>query len=139
MKVIDAENMIVGRVAAYAAKQALLGEEVKVVNSSKAVMTGSKSQILERYKQRSQRGRPTKGPFYPKQADRFVKRIIRGMLPYKQAKGRAAFDNIRCFSQVPEELKEQEIIKVKGAEVFKVPNIKYITIKEICRSLGGKE
>ena len=40
--IIDAKEAVVGRVAAYAAKQAMLGKEVKVINAEKAIMSGSK-------------------------------------------------------------------------------------------------
>ncbi|MCD4666255.1 uL13 family ribosomal protein, partial [archaeon] len=85
---INAENLILGRVATYAAKKALMGETVNVVNCDKIIITGSKKQILDRYLARIHKGsRPTKGPFFPKTSERIVKRTIRGMLPYKQYKG----------------------------------------------------
>lgn len=139
MKIYNAENMIAGRLATFVAKDALLGEEIAVVNSDKAVMSGDKKFILDRYKERATRGRPTKGPFYRKSSDRFLKRIIRGMLPYKQAKGEAALKRIKCYVGVPPEFEGKEMIAVEKANVDKLPNFRYITMKEICKSLGGKE
>ena len=47
--IINADGLITGRLASYAAKQALLGEKVDIINSEKACITGSKPQILEKY------------------------------------------------------------------------------------------
>ncbi len=43
--IINAENGSFGRVASFAAKQALLGNEVTVVNSEKAIITGNKKML----------------------------------------------------------------------------------------------
>lgn len=138
MVIIDAQDMIVGRLAAHAAKQALLGENVEVVNCENAVMSGNKNTILAKYKNKRAIGRPTKGPFYFRSPDRFVRRIIRGMLPYKQPKGAAAFKRVMCHVGVPEQFKDQEIKKVEKAHSDKLPTYKFITIKDICKSMGGK-
>ena len=54
--IIDASDMILGRLATYVAKKALLGEKVDIVNCEKAVITGNKKSIFEKYKQRNERG-----------------------------------------------------------------------------------
>lgn len=70
--------------------------------------------------------------------DRFVRRTIRGMLPYKQPKGVAAFKKIRCFMGVPDKFKDiPSNEKIKGTT--QLPNFKFITIGELCKSLGGKK
>src|SRR3989338_7077780 len=103
--IIDATNLILGRLSTYAAKQALRGNEVIIINSDKAVITGAKENILARYKRKliDLVGNPFHGPFRSKRPDLFIKRTIRGMLPYKGAKGRAAYDRIRCYLGVPVE------------------------------------
>jgi len=44
--IIDATNLIAGRLATFVAKKALLGEEIEIVNSEKAVLTGKKSDLM---------------------------------------------------------------------------------------------
>ncbi len=136
--IINAENLILGRIATFAAKNALFGEEISIFNCEKALMTGDKKQILAKYRQKNQMGKPQKGPFIPKRADRFVKRTIRGMLPYKQEKGRNAFDRIKCYIDVPEEFKDKKTEIIEKANIVKVPNLKYITVGDICKSIGAK-
>lgn len=136
--IIDANDMVLGRVATFAAKKALLGEKVNIVNCEKAVMTGNKETILAKYRQKRERGRPTKGPFIHRRSDMFVRRAIRGMLPYKQAKGKDAFQRVMCYMGVPEEFKEKDLVKVEGAETTKLPNLKFTKVEEICKFMGGR-
>ena len=50
--IINAEGLIIGKLATVAAKHALIGEKVDVVNCEKACITGSKRDILEKYKKK---------------------------------------------------------------------------------------
>ena len=129
--IIDAKNQIIGRVATFAAKKAMLGEQVTLLNCEQAVITGSKADIIARYMQRIARGQPGQGPYISRRADMLVKRMVRGMLPYKKERGKAALSRIRCYIGEPEEAKG-EAVTVKGAETSKLQNFKYITIKQLC-------
>ena len=134
--IIDASDMILGRLATYIAKKALLGEKVDIVNCEKAVITGNKQSVFEKYKKRNERGsRPTKGPFIPKMPDRFVRRCIRGMLPYKQEKGINAFKRVMCYIGMPDEFKDKKIEVIQDCNVSKVPSLKYVYVNEICNSM----
>jgi|ETNmetMinimDraft_2_1059921.scaffolds.fasta_scaffold30542_2 large subunit ribosomal protein L13 len=138
MIVIDAKNLILGRLGTFVAKQALLGEEVKVVNCQDAVIVGTRRVILAKYKQKEEMGVPKKGPFQPKTPDRFVKKSFRGMLPYKKTHGREAFERIRCFRTIPETLKKEKITTLDKFNVLKTTNINFLKIGDICKYLGGK-
>ena len=133
---IDATNLIVGRLATVAAKKALLGEVVNIVNCEKAVVTGNKKSILLAFKRKRDMGIPSKGPFFPRSPERIVKRVIRGMLPYKREKGMKAFKRIKCYVGVPEDIKNLETIK--EANVSKMPNLKYLKLEEISKYLNQK-
>lgn len=135
MIVIDATNLILGRFATFAAKQALLGEEVRVINAEKAVISGTKAKTIEDAKVRRNRGTPAKGPFIPRVADRYVRRTIRGMLPHRQAKGAEAYKRVLCYVGVPEEFKDVTPTKVQQAEANKLPNLKFTTVGEVIRNL----
>lgn len=135
--IIDATDLIAGRLGSFVAKKALQGEKIEIVNCGDAVITGSRSAILEHYKERWERGTPRWGPFFYKKEDRFLKRLIRGMLPYKQEKGRKAFERIRCYIGVPAEFNGKKFESVPGAHVSKMQNLKYMRVKEICEAFGG--
>lgn len=132
MIMIDAENLILGRIGTYAAKQALLGEEVIIINCEKAIVTGKKSEVIADYRTKKQRG-THKGPIYFRNPERFVKRSIRGMLPYKKEKGAKAFKKIMCYNGVPEEYKDKETIKLEQADIKKISNTKFIEVGKLCK------
>ncbi len=138
MMIINAENMILGRLATEAAKKALLGEEIIIINSDKAIVSGKKKEVIARYKQKYARGVPSKGPFILRSPDRLVKRTIRNMLPYKTPRGREAYKRIKCYVGVPAEYEGKETISV-GKKKEELANNYYVTIREISKNLGGRE
>jgi large subunit ribosomal protein L13 len=140
MKTYNGEGMILGRLAARVAKDALLGEEVNVVNCEKIVISGKKTKTFADEKQRrARKGYPLKSAKHVRLSDRYVRRCIRGMLPWKQSRGKDAFKRIMCYKGIPENLAGKELIKIQDSSVKKLPNLKYVTIAEICKQIGGKE
>lgn len=136
---IDAENAIIGRIGAYIAKRALLGDTIKVLNCDKAVFSGPKENTIAKYQHAmNYRGRPAKGPFYSRMPDRFVRRIIHGMLPHKKLRGCMAYDRVMCYIGIPEEFKNQKLIKVEQADASRLKTLKKATISEVCKALGQK-
>ena len=129
--IINAENAVLGRMASYAAKQALLGKEVIIVNCDRAVVAGNEKEIIGRYKIKRRRGGSgLKGPLISAVPKKIVKRTIRGMLSYKQERGRSALKRIRCYDGIPKEYEGKEMIKAKGKSGM--------SIKKIAGLLGGK-
>ncbi len=136
--IIDATDLILGRMAAFVAKKALLGEKIDIINCENAVITGSKEFILSKYKQTRSRGVPLKGPYYPRMPDRFVRRAIRGMLEYKKPRGRKAFERIMCYISIPENFKDKKAETIEKANISKIPSLKYMRVGELCKLLGAK-
>ncbi len=138
MKIINGENLVLGRVASRVAKAALLGHEVALLNCEKLIITGSKSNIMaHQHSMAERKGKPEKGLFYETRADRFVRKVIRHMLP-KNARGLTAYHKIKCFIQVPEALKASPAETFEADNLNKLPNIKYMTVGDVCRRMGGK-
>ena len=137
--IIDATDLVLGRMGTVIAKTALLGGAVDIVNCEESVILGSKNEILEKYKRNNQRGIPAKGPFFYRKPDMFVKRSIRGMLPYKKERGMKAFKSIKCHIGIPENFKNQKIETVDKANIIKNPSeriVNYTKIKDICMYFG---
>ena len=129
--IIDGENAILGRLASYAAKQALLGKSVIIVNCEKALITGRRRSVINNYKElRGRGGSSLKGPHFPKDSFRIVKRTIRGMLPYKQQRGLTAFKNILCYNSVPKELES-----VKKITLVRELKTKTMTVGEVSKEI----
>lgn len=136
--IIDANNLILGRLASFAAKQALLGEKVDIVNANNTVIIGDKRIVFARYKQKIDRGDPHHGPNFPIRPDRILKRTIRNMLPHRKYKGLKAFKNIKCYLSVPENMNKSEMITVEQAKL-KSTTLKYISLKELVYLLTSKK
>jgi len=134
--IINAQDTVLGRLASYAAKQALLGNKVEIVNCEKAVITGDRKDVFERYKARSSPRDVTHKPIVYKMPDMFVRRVVRGMLPWKKTRGREAYKKIFCYVGIPEHLKDKEIINLGNANINKLKNLKYIYVKELSSYLG---
>ena len=130
--VVDARDCILGRVASQVAQRALDGERVAVVNAERAVITGSEEDIMEVYRKRDAVG-SDKGPQYPKRPDRIFKRAIRGMLPYKETRGREAFENVRVYVGNPYD--DAEVLE--GTSLDRLSNIKFLSLGEVSENLGA--
>ncbi len=137
-KVIDGTGLILGRLATKVAKLALMGETIHIVNCEKIVITGNKYRIYDRYLELGKKGGPFHGPFVQRLPDRFVRRVIRSMLPYKQEKGRLAFKRIKCYIGVPETLKNNEMISFPEISKEKITKAKLLAIEDLSKRLGAK-
>lgn len=136
--IIDAKNMIAGRLSAYVAKQLLLGEKVDVVNAEKAVVSGRRQDILETYTHKVERGTPIKGPFAPRMPHMILKRMIRGMLPHKQYKGRKAYANIKCHIGIPKQFEGQKIEERKELHKSRLTQARTVTLEQISQHMRQK-
>jgi large subunit ribosomal protein L13 len=132
--IIDAKDATLGRLCTNVAKNLLNGEEIAIVNSEKAIISGKKPMIKARYKQKREVGTYRKGPFFPRMPDRIVKRSVRGMIPYQTPHGRAAYKRLKCYIGIPKEFEGKKLETIKEAE--KKP-IDYITIQDLSKSLGA--
>jgi len=130
---LDAKNQILGRLASFAAKRALSGEMVMVFNAEKAVISGRRKNIVEEAKRRLETrtlGTQTNAPVHQRRPDLYLRRVVRGMLPWKKAKGRAAFHKVHVFVGVPEEFSGKTLMKVPGADASKLSS-SYITLEDL--------
>ncbi len=151
--IVNAEGQVLGRMASFVAKRALMGDRVIVVNAEKALISGTKTGIQREINRRlgiRNWGNPKKGPYLMKRPDNFVRRVIRGMLPYNKnrygARGRKAFKNVIVFMGVP----QKEIIKFdKNFEPANINEIsdknlqkkqlkRFVYVSEFCKFLGNK-
>ena len=70
--------------------------------------------------------------------DRFVRRTVRGMLPYKTSRGDAAFKRVMCYKGIPKEFEGKANAKLVKSDISKLSNLKFITVQEICKELGNE-
>lgn len=130
--IIDATNATLGRLASYAAKQALRGNKIIILNSEKSIITGRRKFTIQKYKEKMARGGIShRGPFFPKTSDKIVKRTIRGMLPSpKIGRARPIFKKILCYNGIPEEYKDKKAIKA-GKE----KSTNFVSVEQLLRQI----
>lgn len=131
--VIDAENLVLGRLASHVAQLLLDGEEVVVVNAERALITGEKEPILERYRFKREVGSQRKGPFYPRMPHLILKRTVRGMLPYQKPRGREALKRLTVHIGVPHEVDATP----ESVEAARTDAHRALNLGEVARHLGA--
>lgn len=134
---IDGKRCVMGRLASFAAKEALEGKDVIIVNSEEVVLTGSKPYVIGNYKKRMKKiGYRHKGPFWPRRPDDILRRAIKRMLPYKKARGSKAFKGIKTYIGIPEKFAEVNFKKFPKAKLHE-DEIKFVKLKDLSKEIGG--
>lgn len=137
--VIDADRALLGRLASYAAKKALEGEEVVILNAEKTVISGTKERVLEEVKRKLATrtlGSLEKSPTHPRRPDVYVRRVVRGMLPWNKPKGKSAYKRVKVFIGVPEEYSEERPIRVEEADSSSLRAPK-VFLMDLAKEIGG--
>jgi large subunit ribosomal protein L13 len=131
-RIIDGSGAVFGRICSFAAKKALEGDEVVIVNSEKVIISGNKKDIIGKFDTlRKKGGHSQKGPKYSNIPYKMLKRSIRSMLPdFRKGQGKIALDKIKCYDGIPEELKDQKMIKINAPK-----KLKYIELKELSKKI----
>jgi large subunit ribosomal protein L13 len=138
--VIDGRNAIMGRVASITAKLALEGKQVCVVNVESILISGNRRSAIARYKRFLEVGsvvNPEHGPIHFRRPDNIFTRTVRGMLPWREPKGKEAFRRLRAFHGCPEELKGIKPMEIPKAMATK-PSAFYMSLGELAAELGWK-
>ena len=136
---LDARNQVLGRLASYAAKHALGGSKVVVLNAEQAVISGRRANIIGEAKIRLETrtlANQTTAPVHQRRPDLYLRRVIRGMLPWEKAKGKAAFHRIYVYMGVPEEYANKSTTNIPGANASKL-NTAYLTLADLAKEIGG--
>ena len=135
--VIDAEGLILGRMASVVAKRLLEGERIDIVNAEGAVVSGKRLQVIKERKEFLEVGGPTKGPFHYRKPNAIIRRTIRGMLPHRKPRGRDAYRRLKVYIGVPRKLGGVEAESIEVAHVDRLRG-RYITVGEIAKNIGWK-
>jgi len=137
--VIDADGLILGRMASIVAKRLLEGERIDIVNAENIVVSGRRLQIIKARKEFLELGgRQDKGPFHYRKPNAIVRKTIRGMLPRTKARGRDAFGRLKVYIGVPRGLRDSEMESIADAHLKRLRG-RYITVGEIDKNIGWKE
>jgi len=135
---VDATDQIAGRLSSRVAKLLLSGQKVIVVNAEKALISGSRGSVISAWKERlelSSRVNPIYGPKHPRRPDTILRRMVRGMVPRKKAKGDTAMKRLRVYVGVPEKARGKKLTPFEDTTASR-PAPVYVTMAELSRNLG---
>ncbi len=135
MQVIDGTDKIFGRLASRVAKKLVTGEEVHLINAEKLIIVGNPAEICQRYLTKRglrHKGTPERSPVWPRIPHMLVKKMIKGMLPHENSRGREALKRLRVYTGNPKKL--EAAAKIEGADFDGIS--KHVTIQELCKSIG---
>ncbi len=133
--VVNAEGLILGRMCSKIAKRLLNGEEIIIVNAEKIVISGKKKSKVAEAKEFLEVGAPERGPFHSRRPDRIVRKTVRGMVPWRQPKGKNAYKRLKVFMGIPKEFKDMKMETVEQAQASKL-NGPHFTLEELAVEVG---
>ena len=133
--IVNAEGLILGRMASKVAKKLLNGEEVIIVNAEKIVLSGKRKSRIAEAKEFLEVGAPERGPFHYRRPDRMVRKTVGGMLPIRQPKGKIALARLKVFMGIPEELKKQKMETFTEAQAAKLKGPS-LTLGQLAKEVG---
>jgi len=134
-EIVDANDLVLGRMASAIAKRLLQGERIIIVNAEKAVISGKRLSIVREAKAFLEVGHPRKGPYHPRRPDRVLRRAVRGMLPRRKPKGQEAYRRLQVFIGIPKEFKDTEMLTIPEAKAEKL-RCPYMTLGELAKEIG---
>jgi large subunit ribosomal protein L13 len=138
-EIVDASNLILGRMATYVAKRALEGKRVIIVNAEQAVISGTKARVVARAKLKLKTrtlGNQAKAPTHPRRPDNYVRRVVRGMLPWKKSRGKDAFRRVQVFIGIPVDYEGKPSVKIQDASASRL-KVPYVSVAQLAQEIGG--
>jgi large subunit ribosomal protein L13 len=139
--VVDGTNLIAGRLASHVAKLLLKGNRVSIVNCEEIMISGTRSNIIQEYKDFLEIAsiiHPDHGPFHPRRPDTIMTRMIRGMLPRKKPSGITAHKRLRAYIGSPKQLKSLKKTQFDKAKISR-STANYTTMANLGRTIGWTE
>ena len=139
--VVDATDHIAGRLSSHVAKLLIKGNRVSIVNCDKIMISGTRSNIIQEYREFLEINSINHwkhGPKHPRRPDTIMKKMIRGMLPKEKPSGKTAHKRLRTYIGSPKEVKSLKKIKFEKAMIRKSSS-NYTTMADLGRTVGWTE
>ncbi|KAG7194715.1 60S ribosomal protein L16B [Scheffersomyces spartinae] len=141
--VIDGKGHLLGRLASIIAKQVLNGQKVVVVRCEALNISGEffRNKLkYHDYLRKKTRYNRHHGPFHFRAPSRILYKAIRGMIPHKTARGKAALERLKVFEGVPPPYdKKKRVVVPQALRVLRLkPGRKYTTVGKLSASVGWK-
>jgi large subunit ribosomal protein L13 len=138
--VVDATNHIAGRMCSHVSKLLLQGNKVAIVNAEKAMLSGNRYMTIreaKEYLEINSVTNPIHGPFHPRRPDTIITKMVRGMVPKQKTHGMEAFQHLRVYIGVPEEMKSAKMQSFEDSKIRR-PEANYISMGDVAKQIGWK-
>lgn len=141
--VIDGKGHLLGRLASTVAKQLLTGQHIVVVRCEALNISGEffRNKLkYHAYLRKSTRFNKNRGPFHFRAPSRIFYKAVRGMIPHKTARGKAALERLKVYEGVPPPYdKRKRVVVPQALRVLRLkPGRKYTTVGRLSHEVGWK-
>ena len=133
--IIDADGLVLGRMASLVAKRLLNGERIIIVNAENAVVSGGRSSVIRQRTRHLEVRGPRWGPYHERRPDGILRRTVRGMLPTEKPRGKEAYKRLRAYIGVPLEFKDRQFETLEEIHSSKLGG-RFIRLSDIAKSIG---
>lgn len=102
--IIDGKGHLMGRLASVVAKQLLRGQRVVVVRCEAINISGSlfrNKLTFHEFLRKSNNTNPRRNFKHYRSPSRIFWRVLRGMTPHKESRGKAALQRLKVFEGIP--------------------------------------
>jgi len=142
--VIDGKGHLLGRLASTVAKQLLNGQKIVVVRCEALNISGEFFRAKLKYQaflRKQTRFNPRRGgPFHFRAPSKIFWRTVRGMIPHKSARGKAALERLKTYEGMPPPYdKKKRMVVPQALRVLRLkPGRKYCTVGRLGHEFGWK-
>ncbi|VDN02319.1 unnamed protein product [Thelazia callipaeda] len=139
--IIDGKDHLLGRLASVIAKQLLLGQKIVVVRCEDIAISGnfhrSKLKFMSFLRKRCN-VKPARGPYHFRAPSRIFWRTVRGMLPHKTHRGKAALLRLKAFDGIPQpyDKVKRQVHPAALRQLALKPRRKYCTVGRLAHEVG---
>ncbi len=140
---IDAEGLILGRLATAVAKLLKYGYRVYIVNAERAVISGEPRMVKESYalwfKLKTLRNPSERSPHRPRSPVSIVKYAVHGMLPKDPFRRLLLLKRLKVYVGYPDEVRRMRLWKIDIPEA-KAGGLQrgYATVGEVAEYMGWR-
>ncbi|KAG0688307.1 60S ribosomal protein L16B [Pichia californica] len=134
---------LLGRLASIVAKELLDGQKIVVVRCESMNVSGEffRNKLkYHDYLRKSTNFNHARGQFHFRAPSRIFYKAVRGMIPHKTARGKAALERLKVFEGVPPPYdKKKKIVVPQALRVLRLkPGRKYTSLGKLSASVGWK-
>jgi len=141
--IVDGRGHLLGRLASILAKELLNGQKVIVVRCEEINISGSLFRNKLKYAsyiRKRTNTNPTRGPWHYRAPSRMLYRVIRGMVPHKTERAKAALERLKVYEGIPHPFDRMKRLVVPGAlrATRLRPGRKYCRLGDLASAVGWK-